>query len=83
MKKNSNTELDTSQSGPVSIKRTKEHEYATPLIGVRHSGIPSNVASEGTFLVKNVRARFGHRKTIAAHEKQVIMQEEAQSCASL
>ena len=32
---------------------------------------------EGTYLVKNVRARFEYRKTIAAHEKQVIMQEKA------
>ena len=38
---------------------------------------------EGTYLVKNVRARFEYRKTIAAHEKQVIMQEKAQPCASL
>ena len=38
---------------------------------------------EGTYLVKNVRARFEYRKTIAAHEKQVIMQEKAQRCASL
>ena len=38
---------------------------------------------EGTYLVKNVRARLEYRKTIAAHEKQVIMQEKAQPCASL
>ena len=38
---------------------------------------------EGTYLVKNVRARFEYRKTIAAHEKQVIMQEKTQPCASL
>ena len=38
---------------------------------------------EGTYLVKNVRARFEYRKTIAAHEKQVIMREKAQPCASL
>ena len=31
----------------------------------------------------NERARFEYRKTIAAHEKQVIMQEKAQPCASL
>ena len=37
---------------------------------------------EGTYLVKNVRARFEYRKTIAAHEKQVIMQEKSQPCAS-
>ena len=35
---------------------------------------------EGTYLVKNVRARFEYRKTIAAHEKQVIMQEKALAC---
>ena len=38
---------------------------------------------EGTYLVKNVWARFEYRNTIAAHEKQVIMQEKAQPCASL
>ena len=38
---------------------------------------------EGTYLVKNVRAPFEYRKTIAAHEKQVIRQEKAQPCASL
>ena len=38
---------------------------------------------EGTYLVKNIRARFEYRKTIAAHEKQVIMKEKAQPCASL
>ena len=38
---------------------------------------------EGTYLVKKIRARFEYRKTIAAHEKQVIMQEKAQPCASL
>ena len=38
---------------------------------------------EGTYLVKNVRPRFEYRKTIAAHEKQVIMQEKAQPCVSL
>ena len=38
---------------------------------------------EGTYLVKNVRARFEYRKTIAVHEKQVIMQEKAQPCANL
>ena len=38
---------------------------------------------EGTYLVKNVRARFEYRKTIATHEKQVIMQKKAQPCASL
>ena len=32
---------------------------------------------KGTYLVKNVRARFEYRKTIAAHGKQVIMQEKA------
>ena len=35
---------------------------------------------EGTYLVKNVRARFEYRKTIAALEKQVIMQEKALAC---
>ena len=33
--------------------------------------------------LKNVRARFEYRKTIAAHEKQVIIQEKAQPCAGL
>ena len=35
---------------------------------------------KGTYLVKNVRARFEYRKTSAAHEKQVIMQEKALAC---
>ena len=43
--------------------------------------LSSNVTSGGTYLVKNVRARFEYRKTIAAHEKQVKRQEEAQTCA--
>ena len=35
---------------------------------------------KGTYLVKNVWAHFKYRKTIAAHEKQVIMQEKAHAC---
>ena len=56
-------------------KNKSIYTYATPHIGVWHGGIPSNVSSGGTFKVKNVLAHFEYQKTIAAHEKEVIMQE--------
>ena len=58
-------------------KSAQEQEYATPLIGVWHGGIPSHMILKGTFLVNYVRAHFENRKTIAAHEKRVLMQEVA------
>ena len=62
--------------------RTRVCNIHHTLVGVWHVGIPTNVTFEGTYLVKNVRARFEYRKTIGAHEKQVIMQEDTQPCSS-
>ena len=68
------------------IKSTWEQEYATPHIGVWHGGISSNVTSEATrrhIFGKKCTSTLWVSKDHPVHEKQVIMQEKAQPCASL